>query len=338
MVGCDIGGQTVKVVQLGGKLKSPKAIGYGMGAFDPKWITKGVITNPQQLAVLIKALLSKPARGTLKARAVSLAVPMSVVYVRPLLLPALNKEDIGQAVQLEVEQYVPVPSKDLYIDYETVNVLPDKTLEVQVAAAPRAVVDSHVKLFELLGLMPESIELSVSAIMRSLMRNTTAPTLLADFGSEQTDIVVSDRSIRLTSTAPVGGNTLTKLLSKSMNVSAQQAEEIKQKFGIGPSGLRKEILAAVEPSVLSIVKEINKAIKYYNQRGGGQQTIQSIVLSGGSSYLPGFKEYLTQQFKVPVVINNPWEKIEFKNLAPPTAAELATYTTAVGLALAGLSK
>lgn len=335
VVGCDIGGQTVKVVQLGGKLKSPKALGYGLAQFDPKWVAKGVIVDPQKLAGVIKTLLTQPRQGQFKARAVGIAVPMSVVYVRPLQLPALKKEDIAQAVQLEVEQYIPVPSKDLYVDYEIVNTLPDKTLELQIAAVPRVVVDSHMKLFELLGLLPESVEVSIAAIMRSLTQNNTTPTLLADFGSAATDIVVGDRTIKLSSTLAVGGNTITQALVKSMNVTVQQADEIKQKFGIGPSGLRKEILAAIEPHVQDIVKEINKAIKYYNQRGGGQQ-IQRIVMSGGSSYMPGLKDYLTKLFQVPVVINNPWQNVNFGNLAAPGETEQATYTTAVGLALVGM--
>lgn len=336
MVGCDIGGQTVKVVQLGGKRKGPKALGYGMAPFDPKWIAKGVVVDPQKLAGVIKSLLASPGQGQFKARAVSIAVPMSVVYVRPLQLPALKKDDIAQAVQLEVEQYVPVPSKDLYVDYEIVNTLPDKTLELQIAAVPKVVVDSHMKLFEFLGLLPESVEVSISAIMRSLTQSNTTPTLLADFGSAATDIVVGDRSIKLSSTVAVGGNTITQALVKSMNVTVQQADEIKQKFGIGPSGLRKEILAAIEPHIQDIVKEINKAIKYYNQRSGSQQTIQRIVMSGGSSYMPGLKDYLTQLFQVPVVINNPWQNVNIGNLEAPSDTEQATYTTAVGLALVGL--
>ncbi len=337
--GCDIGSQTVKVVELGGTYKKPKVVGYGYAPFDPKTMVKGAIANPEALAKTVKALITKPQTGQINAKRVVSSIPISQVFVRTLTLPPMDAADLAQAIQLEAEQYIPVPVRDLYIDHEILShkvVGKESKLEIQMVAAPRAIIDSYIRLFDALGLFTEVIEIGQSAILRSLFYNAGDITLLADFGSELTDFVVSDHAIRLSSTVPVGGNKLTQALQKELKVTAQQADEIKKRYGIGESGLRKEILKALKDPLDSLTHEISKAIKYYHDRSENNQSIQKIVLSGGSAYLPGLMEYLTQTFRLPVVIDDPWQNVKFEKLPQPSPQERAMYTTAVGLGILGL--
>lgn len=333
--GCDIGSQTVKVVQLGGTLKRPKVVAYGFAPFDPKWVAKGVIQQPEKLAAVIKQLLASPQAGRISAKRLVASVPISAVFVRTLQLPPMSKEDLKSAIELEAEQYIPIPLKDLYLDYDTLSVV-GTNLDVEMVAAPRALVDSYTKLFDELGLFTESMEISQAAVMRSATYRAGDPVLLADLGSENTDLVISDRAIRLSSSIPVGGVRLTEALKTKLNITEQQAEEIKQKYGIGPSGLRERILAALKPSLDTLEREITKSMKYYHDRSGSQKSIHKIILSGGSSYMPGLLEHLTQVFRMPVAIDDPWETVDFGSLPPPPDLERAMYTTAVGLALMGL--
>lgn len=336
--GCDIGSQAVKIIELSGNARSPKVVGYGSAGFDPKTIVQGIIADPEQLAKTIEKLLLSPQMGKLKADRAALSIPVSRVFIRTLQLPAMSAKDVEQAIHLEIEQYVPVPINDLYIDYQVIKTTQGKEpgIEIQAIAAPRAIVDSYIKLFDILGIFVETIEVSLNSILRAMAEPTGATMLLIDFGSESADLVINEETIKLSATIPIGGITLTKALVDSLGVTPDQADEIKQKFGIAVSGLQGNILKALQPSLDTLVSEIKKAIKYHKDRSQSQGEIRQIILSGGSSLMPGMMEYLSKGLGLQIVVGNPWRKLDLKKLASPGKGQQAMYATAIGLALLGV--
>ncbi|WP_446893565.1 type IV pilus biogenesis protein PilM, partial [Acinetobacter sp. NS4_7] len=86
--------------------------------------------------------------GKITSKRVASALPVAKVFTRVIELPPMNPADLGAAVRLEAEQYIPVPLPDLYIDYEIIESKADQ-IQVLMVAAPRAIVDSYLKLFDL---------------------------------------------------------------------------------------------------------------------------------------------------------------------------------------------
>jgi type IV pilus assembly protein PilM len=101
--------------------------------------------------------MAKMTVGKVSATRVAVSLPVAKVFTRVLELPSMKPEDLGQAVRLEAEQYIPVPLPDLYIDYEVIEMGPDHN-EVLMVAAPRAIVDSYIKLFDFMNLEVAVIE------------------------------------------------------------------------------------------------------------------------------------------------------------------------------------
>ena len=114
MFGLDIGSQTVKFLQLEVHGRKAQVCAYGSVATEEKIMKDGVIVNIPKAAEQVDSLLAEHAKGTLTTNRVVMSIPVAHVFTRVLSLPTMSKKELDNAVQLEVEQSVPVPSKDLY--------------------------------------------------------------------------------------------------------------------------------------------------------------------------------------------------------------------------------
>jgi type IV pilus assembly protein PilM len=331
--GFDLGTRTVKMLQLKPGKKQMEVLGYGYSTFPEEAIVEGIIVDPQEIVAALKPLMKDMTYGKITATRAAASLPVAKVFTRMLELPPMNPADLGQAVRLEAEQYIPVPLADLYIDYETIEAGTEKQ-EVLMVAAPRAIVDSYIKLFDLMNLEVALIESSLAAATRAIVASTpmNKPTLVADIGSTSIDLTVHDKVIRLTDTIPLGGDTLTQQLVKDLGVGREQASEIKYKFGIGPSGLQPKVVASLGAPLKKMCDEMRRVIKFYQDRGAQKRKIEAIIVGGGSASMPGFLEYMAAQINIPVTVADPWVGLDIKKVKAVSKFDAPMYTTAIGLA------
>lgn len=340
LMGFDIGNRSVKVVQL--KADGKHVQGYSTAEFPADAVIEGIIADPEAMAKAIKLMLDHPKAGRITAKRAIISVPAAKVFIRILQLPPMDRADLDQAVRFEAEQYVPVPANDLYIDYEIfeepVKEGEEPHINVMMVAAPRAIVDTYIKLFDVLKLELEAIDTSLGALTRAmtLVSGKDRNILVMDIGSKAVDLALFNKKVvSLTGTVSAGGDDLTLALVKALGIKPDQANEIKYKFGIGQSGLQPKIVAALEPKLKALVNEVKRVMKYQLDRGGKDEGIQGIVLAGGGANMPGLPEYLAQQTGVPVTIGNPWGILKVGSLPDPGRLEAPMYATAIGLVLRG---
>jgi type IV pilus assembly protein PilM len=331
--GFDLGTRTAKMIQLKPGGRSMEVQGYGYAMFPEDAIVEGIVVDPQEIVKALSPLLKKMTVGQISATRVATSLPVAKVFTRVLELPPMNPADLGQAVRLEAEQYIPVPLPDLYIDYEIIETGSERN-EVLMVAAPRAIVDSYIKLFDLMNLQVSLVESSMAAATRAIVSATqiTKPTLVADIGSTSIDLSVHDKVLRLTDTIAMGGDGLTMQLVKDLGIGKEQANEIKYKFGVGPSGLQPKVMASLGAPLNKMCAEMKRVIKFYQDRGTGKRKIEAIIVGGGSASMPGFLEYMAAQVNVPVEVANPWAGLETKHLETVSDFDAPMYTTAIGLA------
>lgn len=331
--GFDLGTRTAKLVQLKPSHKGYDVLGYGYANFPGEAVVEGIIVDPEEIANALKPLLKQMSYGKITANRVAVSLPVSKVFTRTLQLPPMEDSDLAEAVRLEAEQYIPVPLSDLYIDYEIIESDKEK-IDVLMVASPRAIVDSFMKLFEVMNLEVAFIESSLASVIRStsadLPKDKT--TLVADFGSVSIDLTVFDKVIRLTDTIPVGGDHLSDSLVKELGVALDKANEIKYKFGLEKSDIQPQIMAALDKQLVTIVTEMKRVIKYYNEKAGKEREVETVLLSGGSAGLAGLTEYLTNALRMPVTLSNPWHGLKLHRIQEISKRDIAIYTTAIGLA------
>jgi type IV pilus assembly protein PilM len=335
LFGFDLGSNTAKVVQLRPGGKTYEVLGYGFAEYPSEALVEGIVVDPEEVAKALKPLIKQAKIGHIEATRVAISLPTAKVFTRMLQLPPMSDADLDQAIRLEAEQYVPVPITDLYIDYEITEREGDK-LNVLMVAAPRAIVDSYLKLFDILGLEVMFVESSLSAVTRALVWEQAfdTPTMVADIGSHSIDLTIVDHTIRLTDTIAMGGDDLTTTLMKELKLSHEQATEIKYKFGIGPSAIQPKVVPVLTPLVRHMVDEIKRVLKYYADKQGDKQApVGAMVLAGGSASMPGLVDYLKAELGIEIRVGDPWKNLKIGHLAAVTAHEAPMYTTAIGLAL-----
>lgn len=334
LFGLDIGFSSVKVMQITPGPKRNVVTGYGVNAFDSKAVDNGIIIDHESIAASLHELFKSHLIGDITTRRVAMSVPAARTFVRILTLPKLDDKDLGEAVRLEAEQYIPVSVDDLYIDYEFIRET-EKEQQLLVVAVPKRLIDSYAELARILGLELVVIETTLGSTGR-LFKHTDQqdiPTALIDFGSVSADVTIYDKSLVVTGTIPGGGDDFTKLIVDNLKVTRQEAHVIKTKYGLGVSKKQKEIRSALEPTLQIIEKEIKRMIRYYEERSNTSKKIEQIVTLGGGANMPGLSEYLTDTLRIPVRSCDPWKHIDFGHLQPPSTMEKSIYITVAGLAL-----
>ncbi|HVS58660.1 MAG TPA: type IV pilus assembly protein PilM [Candidatus Saccharimonadales bacterium] len=314
--------------------KSPHIIGYGTASFDKSAIDDGVIVNPEAIAESALKLFKGQLIGDISTARTAMTIPSYRSYTRAIQLPALGAKELQEAVELEAEQYIPVPLEELYLDYVTINQTKDQT-NLFAVAVPRKIVDSYVTLSRMLGLETVVIETTLSSAARLFALDTQSniPSVIIDFGSLSADISIFDKTILVTGTVQGGGEVFTNSIRDKLGVTQEEAGLIKTKYGLGLSKKQREITEALDPVLAQIIKEIRRMIRYYEDRYGTERPIGQVVTLGGGANMPGLSEYLTNNLRIPVRSFDPWQYFSYSGLQPPTAADKSMYATVAGLSL-----
>jgi len=334
LFGLDIGHNTIRVMQLQPSRQKPKIVGYGEISFDSDAIENGVIVKHEVLAQAVQKLFKHSLVGDITTNRVAIALPISRAFTRSIELPNLNEKELAQAINTEVEQYIPAAAESLYIDYSSVQTGKNKWATF-IVAMPRRIVDSHIVLCRLLGLEPVIVQTSSGAGAHLFSRDSQGdlPSVLVDFGSESADITVFDKNPVVSGTVASGGEEVTELISKALGVSHREAVIIKTKYGLGYSKKQKQIEKALEASFGNLIKEIQRSVRYYEERSKSKRKIAQVVIMGGGANMPGLADYLTNALRMPVRAFDPTNFIDFGKIQPISLGDRMSYVTAAGLSL-----
>jgi type IV pilus assembly protein PilM len=334
LIGLDISHTGLKVMSI-----DPKKFlveGYGSVDLDPQRVKSSLENgNDTYLADNIKLLVQQKTIGVLPSKRVSVSIPTARSFSRTFTLPTLAEKELDDAVNLEAEQYIPLPSSSLYIDYQVIE-RSKKEITVLMSASPRVLVDNILKSVEDAGLEPVLIEPSICAVARVLSsteRGDDLPTIIVDIGPASTDIAILDRgSIRVTGGLPVGGNTFTLDIAKKLGVTLENAHQLKVLSGLSAGPRQQKIEAALEPSLQNILHEVSKVMRYYDERVSSERKLEQLLIVGSGSNLPGIGEYFTNALIMPARVASPWQRLDFANIQEPPKQFRPRYITVAGLA------
>jgi cell division protein FtsA len=201
-------------------------------------------------------------------------------------------------------------------------------VEAHIVTAGTTALRNLEKCLESVGVTVDSWVLSSLASGESVLTETEREmgAVVCDIGGGTTDIAIYiEGSVWHTAVIPVGGDHLTSDVAQGMHLPAETAETVKRRhgharraevqegeaFAVRPFGQEKavpiaraELAAILEPRVEEIFALVRQEIK----RSGYDGLLPAgIVLTGGTSLLPGIRELASEVLGLPVRTAQPEE-------------------------------
>jgi len=334
--GLDLSDYSIEALVISGKLDKPKVTSSKRTILEPGIIKNGEVKRRKGLATKLKQVIAEAKPKKISENEVIVGLPDSRVMTHIFELPGNLKEDqIKGIIQNEIENIFPVELAEISWDYKIISQTAMK-MEVFVAAVPKKIIDSLLRVCQDAGLKPVVFELEANALARILIpKGERETTLLVDIGARTTKVSYFDqRGINFISVIDIAGEQFTDKIAAKLKMSQLKAKALKKKDGIiMPKGKRKnKVLLALRTDINHLIKEIDRNKEFCESRSGAK--INKIVLSGGTAMMPGLVEYLKEKMKIEVRTG-----VELVNLGTKNSRVRGPLFFAVaGLALRGLEK
>lgn len=334
-VGLDISDASMRFVELIEKRNS-----FIIGRFGERAIPRGIIESGEVKKPADLRAIFIDIKKAYNLEFVSVSLPEEKAYLFDLRLPVMKLDGVRGAIELALEEHVPIKADEALFDYDIVKE-DENNINVSVSVVPRALVDGYLEAFEGSGIIPIAFEVETHSVARSVIPEEDKGTFMAvDLGKTRTGIsVISEGVVQFTSTVPVGGETLTSSISKNLKISYDEAEKIKREKGLSGNNADEDLALALMSTVSALREEISKHQAYWEEHvdsyGKKRPPIQKIYLCGGDATLPGLKEFLSTGISIPVSPANVMVNVNtLEDYIPEiNFNDSLRYSTALGLAL-----
>ncbi len=338
VIGLDISQTGIKVMAI--DTQKWLVTGYGSVDLDPLKIQQSLESGDEYLGDNLRSLFTDKIVGTLPSTQAVIGIPSNRSFSRTFNLPTKAEKNLADAVEVEVDQYIPIPLSSLYVDYEIIERNKEQLTAV-MAAVPKTLVDNVLAAVSKAELDPIVIEPGINAVARLLEATEEGhlSTLIVDIGPASTDIAVLDESaIRVSGGLGIGGNTFTLDIAKKLNVTLENAHQLKVLNGINAGPRQAQIVRALTPSLERITAEVRKVIRYYSERITESRKIEQVLVVGSGSNVPGIGDYFTNELVMAARTASPWQHLNFGTLPQPHKQFRPRYITVAGLASAKIEE
>ncbi len=341
MVGIDIGTAGIKVVELsrwgqGKTLENYAEIKSSSLYKEPfRGVEKGsYLLSNYFVSRAVRAVLDE---AKIKTRAVIFSIPDFSTFCTSFELPPMNANELKDAVYYNASQYIPLPVSETTLDWQLIGGTPgDKQsgLKIFLVAIPNQVIQDYQKVAQLAGIDLYAVEAEALGLVRSLVRGNRNYVCLIDIGVQSTTInIIGKGSLKKSYSFNFAGSQLTYSIASALDLGHEQAEELKNKEGLTSSKeeISKTLYLLIDPLIIEVKKVLSD---FYQQEG---KEIDAIYLTGGTSNLPGLKEYFAEVLKIKVEIPNCFSELLYPPILGNTLEKIApSFSVAMGVALGGL--
>jgi len=340
-LGIDIGASSIKIVKLSSRGKKSKLEDYAEFVLPKQrsFLTfdkHSLLLNSETTASILRSIFR---RLQIKENKVSFALPDFSTFFTTISLPPMSEEEIAQAIEFEARHYIPLPLSQVTFDWQIL--FKEKTqngfkTKILLVAVPNRVLESYQRLallcrFEITGMQAEVFGLIKSSIPNKHQNKVVC---LVDFGWQSTTInIVNGKNLLSSQSFDVSGNALTVALVEKLQIDFAKAEELKRGHGLDPA--KKEVFGVLSVEVEKLISEMKNVFRSFQEEEKKQ--VDEIILTGGTAFLAGLKEYLTAKLNKNVLVADP-----FSNVTHPTKLENRlkdlgpSFAVALGTAMVGV--
>ena len=341
MIGVDVGTSSIKVVELSRWGQGKTLENYG--EIKSSSLYKEPFRNAEEGSYLLSNyFVSRAIRAILdeakiKTKAVMFSIPDFSTFCTSFELPPMDAKELKDAVYYNAPQYIPLPITETTLDWKLISGTPGdgkSTLKIFLVAIPNQIIQDYQKVAQMAGLDLYAVEAEVLGLAKSLVQQEKGCVCLIDIGVQSTTInIVERKNLKKSYSFDFAGSQLTYSISSALGLGHAQAEEIKSKEGLTSSKeeISKILYLLVDPLIIEVKKIL---ADFYQQE---EKDVDAIYLTGGTSNLPGLKEYFSEIFKKRVEIPNCFSELLYPPILGDTLKKMAPrFSVATGVAMGGL--
>ena len=299
-------------------------------------IKNGMIEKPDKVAQLIKKMLQTVKGKKVKTKYVNACLPEQKTFIKVIALPPHQKIDFESVLAEEITKHIPYNIEEIYIDWQPV--APPEENKILVGVAPKDIVNNYQKVITLADLIPLVLEIEAASITRCLIKKIEKERyaqIILDIGFNRTSLIVYDnQTVQFSISIPISGDSITKTIAKTLDLTYQEAEKAKIICGFDEKKCDRALFRLLKPVMIGLINKINEAISFYQNHFSGGQEIKKIVLCGGGANFKNFDQIITAETGLAVEKANILINLSHE---PPVSIlpknKYLSYISAIGLAL-----
>ncbi|MCH8536860.1 MAG: pilus assembly protein PilM [Alkalimonas sp.] len=317
MVGIDIGSHSVKAVLL-----SKQQDDYQLEAFAIEPMVKGAMSDREiQDIEAVGNVLNKirkkiPRTVKFAAAAVSGSTVISKVIFMDV---SLTDAELESQIEVEADSLIPYPLNEVSMDFEKldINESDPSKVDVLLSAARTESVEARVAALEHGNFATKVIDVESYALSRAAslclaqLPDDAVDKVVAmvDIGATMTLLSIIEKGRTLYTRDQVfGGEQYTRSILSYYNKSYDEAEQAKVNGDLPPN-YTFEVLA---PFQTMLLQQVRRGVQMYLTTSG-KESIDYLVISGGTAMLEGIDKLLTDELGIHTVIADPFGSMNVAN-------------------------
>jgi type IV pilus assembly protein PilM len=317
VVGLDIGSGSVKGIELSRSGNGFEITGFARTSLAPDLIVDGAITDSEAVSNAIRIVL---AAGKFRAKNVATGVSGHSVIVKRIVLPVSSEDAVADAIRNNADQYIPFDISDVNLDYHVIGVAKgrEEGLEVLLVAAKKDQIQNTTGVVTMAGRTASVVDIA-----------------LLNVGASLTNINIVKGGMPLfIRDVSVGGSQYTDILQKELQLTFDEAEELKSGKKVGV--YEPEMVAPLMDSITDMLTmEVQKTFDFFRETYPGE-TISRIYIAGGAARAPGLVDRVSAAFGIDTEVLDPLKSVRVGRGVGFDVAETGpALAVAMGLALRG---
>jgi type IV pilus assembly protein PilM len=328
------GGPVAKLVQLA---RVPLESGVVVG---------GEVRDVKALATALDRFFTD---NKLPRRGIRLGIGTNRIGVRTVDIEGVDDErQLGNVVRFRAHEALSIPLDQAVLDYHVVSETVDESgavsRRVLLAAAYQEPIDHYVEACRAAGLELAGIDVEAFALLRAVAPHANGEAAVASvvvsIGHDRSTLAISDGTVcDFMRVLDWGGSKLEAAIAQELGLTGPEAAELKLELDLGSDAPDHDprapfARAAVERELQTLARELVASLHFY-QGQPGSLAISEVIVTGGTTQLPGLAEELERLTRVPVRIADPLAGVQLSKNGLAERDDLASLAAAIGLGVEG---
>lgn len=301
VIGLDIGSYSIKAIEIVNTFKSYEVVNF----------YETVIPNLEGVpldAIVPICMEQLFMEHNLTADRIITAMPGQFISSRVIPFAFSDPRKIQQTIAVELEEYVPFNMEDMIIDHQILGHSKGQTMALAVMTR-KAFLRNFLDLLSRVNIDPKLIDVDSLAFYNLCPTILSEPEecyALVDVGNEKTSVcIIKGGVLRMFRSINLGGRYITDFLARDLECSFHEAQRAKHAVStVLHSQFQGEKLGKLEHRIAerttlaahAIVKELGRT--FYAYKSWDKDPINRVILTGGTSKLQGFEQFLSDQLEL----------------------------------------